>query len=292
MACPENQFVTQITELYEKILKLESLKPSKEVDTLFGQRITMCLPTDTQIDFSKMSQDVQDMRSNLIKLRGEAVGYLEQHFSKLWGSLEDPLNHIDRFPTYANYLNLSKLEYDLLTQHTTHVPTKIAFVGSGPMPLSSIILAKSHLPNTMFHNFDIDPQANALASHLISRDPDLSARMIFHTTDLLKMTKEVLSDYDVVFLAALVGLDKKAKIKAIEHLEKHMAPGSLLMLRSGHGLRGFLYHIVDPCDLKGFEVLTMYHPMTDAFVNSVVVARKLGTQTTTVRDSEVRSGQI
>lgn len=174
--------------------------------------MTLCLPTDTNIDVTVMSQEVQDMRSNLIKLRGEAVGYLEKHFSTIWGSLKDnPLNHIDIFPTYANYVNLSKLEFDLLRQHTTHVPTKIAFIGSGPMPLSSIILAKFHLPNTMFHNFDIDPQANALASRLVSCDPDLSQRMIFHTTDLLNMTTEILSAYDVVFLAAFVGLDKRGK---------------------------------------------------------------------------------
>lgn len=144
----------------------------------------------------------------------------------------------------------------------------------------------------MFHNFDIDPQANALASRLVSRDPDLSHRMIFHTTDLLNMTTEILSDYDVVFLAALVGLDKEGKVKAIEHLEKHMAPGSLLMLRSAHGLRAFLYHIVDPCDLKGFELLTIYHPMTNEVVNSVVIARKLGGQTTSGMNNGVRSDQI
>ncbi|KAL1194827.1 Nicotianamine synthase 1 [Cardamine amara subsp. amara] len=285
MACQEDNFVNQITELYEKILKLESLKPSKEVDTLFEQLFTMCLPTDTSLDVTKMSHEVQDMRSNLIKLRGEAVGYLEQHYSTIWGSLEDnPLHHIDLFPTYTNYLNLSKLEFDLIMQHTTHVPTKIAFVGSGPMPLSSIILAKFHLPNTTFHNFDINPQANALASRLVSRDPDLSRRMVFHTTDLLNITTEILSDFDVVFLAALVGLDKEGKVKAIEHLEKHMGHGSLLMLRSGHGVSAFLYQIVDPCDLKGFEVLTIYHPMANEFVNSVVIAHKLGGQTTSVRD--------
>ncbi|KAG2247042.1 hypothetical protein Bca52824_086670 [Brassica carinata] len=60
------------------------------------------------------------------------------------------------------------------------------------MPLSSITLAKFHLPNTGFYNFDIDPPANALASHLVSRDPDLSRRLIFHTTDLLNITTEVL----------------------------------------------------------------------------------------------------
>ncbi|KAF8088982.1 hypothetical protein N665_0522s0011 [Sinapis alba] len=105
---------------------------------------------------------------------------------------------------------------------------------------------------------------------------DLSQRIIFHTTDLLNITTEVLREYDVVFLAALVGLDKEAKVKEIEHLEKHMAHGALLMLRSGHGLRAFLYHMVDPCDLKGFEVLTIYHPTTSEVVNSVVIARKLG----------------
>lgn len=46
---------------------------------------------------------------------------------------------------------------------------------------------------------------------------------------------------DVVLLAELVGLDKEAKVKAIEYLEKHMAPEALLMLRSGHGLRAFIY---------------------------------------------------
>ncbi|AEE85207.1 putative nicotianamine synthase [Arabidopsis thaliana] len=55
-----------------------------------------------------------------------------------------------------------------------------------------------------------------------------------------------------------------------------MDPGALLMLRSARGLRSFLYVDVDPCDLKGFEVLEIYHPsMSDGFVNSVMVARKL-----------------
>ncbi|XP_010475559.1 PREDICTED: nicotianamine synthase 2-like [Camelina sativa] len=150
--------------------------------------------------------------------------------------------------------------------------------------LASIVLAKFHLPNTTFHNFDIDSQANKLASSLVSRDLDLSKRMIFHTTDVLN-AKEGLDQYDVVFLAALVGIDKESKVKAIEHLEKYMAPGAVLMLRSAHGLRAFLYPIVDSSDLKGFEVLIIYHPSDDV-VNSVVIARKLG-GSNGVRDSQI-----
>uniref|UniRef100_A0A1J3D5K7 Nicotianamine synthase n=1 Tax=Noccaea caerulescens TaxID=107243 RepID=A0A1J3D5K7_NOCCA len=281
MACNNNFVVKQIIDLYDQISKLESLKPSKNVDTLFGQLVSTCLPTDTNIDVTKMSEEVKDMRSKLIKLCGEAEGYLEQHFSTILGSLQEdgnPLDHLHIFPYHDNYLKLSKIEFDLLSQHTTHVPTKIAFVGSGPMPLTSIVLAKFHLPNTTFHNFDIDSHANTLASSLVSRDPDLSKRMIFHTTDVLN-ANEGLDQYDVVFLAALVGMDKEAKVRAIEHLEKHMAPGAVLMLRSAHALRAFLYPIVDSSDLKGFQLLTIYHP-TDDVVNSVVIARKLGGSTT------------
>ncbi|KAL1197080.1 Nicotianamine synthase 1 [Cardamine amara subsp. amara] len=282
MACQNNLVVKQIIDLYDQISKLESLKPSKNVDTLFGQLVSTCLPTDTNIDVTNMSEEVKDMRANLIKLCGEAEGYLEQHFSTILGSLQEdqnPLDHLHIFPYYTNYLKLGKLEFDLLSQHASHVPAKIAFVGSGPMPLTSIVLAKFHLPNTTFHNFDIDSHANTLASSLVSRDPDLSKRMIFHTTDVLN-ANEGLDQYDVVFLAALVGMDKESKVKAIKHLEKHMAPGAVLMLRSAHALRAFLYPIVDSSDLKGFQLLTIYHP-TDDVVNSVVIARKLGGSTMT-----------
>ncbi|KAI3978118.1 hypothetical protein MKX01_012949 [Papaver californicum] len=104
--------------------------------------------------------------------------------------------------------------------------------------------------------------ANALASNLIAADPDLSQRMLFHDTDIMNVTTG-LSDYEVVFLAALVGLNKEDKRKVIDHLAKYMAPGSLLMLRSAHGARGFLYPILEPSDLPGFEVLAVFHPMDD-----------------------------
>ena len=83
----------------------------------------------------------------------------------------------------------------------------------------------------------------------------------------------LLKDYEVVFFAALVGMDKEDKVKFVDHLAKYMAPGALLMLRSAHGAHAFLYPLLDPCDLHGFEVLSVFHP-TDEVINSVVIARK------------------
>lgn len=293
MLSEEIQFVNQITDLYNQILKLKSLRPSNECDTLFEKLETLCMTADTNIDVQKMSHEVQGMRSHLIKLHGEATGYLEKHFSEILGSLEDnPVDHVDLYPSYLLTVNMIKLELDLIRKHTLRLPTKIAFVGSGSIPMSSIVLAKFHLPNTTFHNFDIDHQANALATHLVSRDPDLSQRLFFYTTDILNMTAVILREYDVIFLASMVGLTKEAKVKAIEHLEKHMAPGALLMLRSSHGLRSFIYQSVDSCDLKGFNVLTIHHPMSNKVPTSVVIARKLGRKSTYEENNGVRSGKI
>ena len=92
------------------------------------------------------------------------------------------------------------------------------------------------------------------------------------------MKQMLLKDYEVVFLAALVGMDKEGKVKFVDHLAKYMAPGALLMLRSAHGAHAFLYPLLDPCDLHGFEVLSVFHP-TDEVINSVVIARKYAMQT-------------
>ncbi|GJS59478.1 nicotianamine synthase, S-adenosyl-L-methionine-dependent methyltransferase [Tanacetum coccineum] len=82
-----------------------------------------------------------------------------------------------------------------------------------------------------------------------------------------------LKDYDVIFLAALVGMNIDDKNKVIQHLAKYMAPGAILMLRSAHGARAFLYPVVDPNVLDGFNVLSIFHPDDDV-INSVVISRK------------------
>ncbi|XVE89562.1 hypothetical protein DITRI_Ditri20bG0005900 [Diplodiscus trichospermus] len=271
MVCEKDPLVQKVSELYEQISSLESLKPSKDVNRLFTQLVLTCMPP-SPIDVTKLCKRIQEIRSKLIRLCGEAEGLLESHFSTILGSHENPLDHLNIFPYYSNYLKLSQLEFNILNKHCSNVPSKVAFVGSGPLPLTSIVLASFHLTTTSFHNYDIDPSANSMALHLVSSDPDLSERMFFHTTDIMDVTYD-LKDYDVVFLAALVGMDKDAKVRVIDHLAKYMAPGALLMLRSAHGARAFLYPVVNPCDLRGFEVLSIFHP-TDEVINSVVIARK------------------
>ncbi|MED6193108.1 nicotianamine [Stylosanthes scabra] len=265
----EEALISKICHLYSQIASLDSLKPCKNVDTLFTDLVMTCIPPSS-IDVTTLSNNLQEIRSNLIRLCGIAEGHLEHHYSTILGSYDNPLHHLHLFPYYNNYLKLALLEFTILSQHN-NLPHKIAFVGSGPLPLTSIVLASNHLPSTTFHNYDIDASANSSAMRLVSGDPDLSKRMEFHTSDILDVT--CLEEFEVVYLAALVGMEKEEKNRVIDHLAKHMAPGAVLMLRSAHGARAFLYPVVEPCDLRGFEVLSVFHP-TDEVINSVVIARK------------------
>ncbi|GJX99546.1 nicotianamine synthase-like protein [Tanacetum coccineum] len=271
----EANLVEKVCQIYEKISQLETLKPSKDADTLFTELVRTCIPP-CFINIRTLPDNIQEIRSKLIRLCGEAEGHLEAHFSTLLASFPNPLHHLHVFPYYNNYLKLSRLEFDILSRHYSPmqgvVPKRVAFVGSGPLPLTSIVLASFHLKDTYFHNYDIDHSANSLAASLIAPDPDLSKRMFFHSTDIMEITDE-LKEYDVVFLAALVGMDISDKVKVIQHLAKYMAPGAILMLRSAHGARAFLYPVVEPEDLQGFKVLSIFHPLDDV-INSVMIARK------------------
>lgn len=276
MGCQQDPLVQRVCELYKKISSLESLKPCKDVNMLFNQLVLTCMPPNYPIDVTKLCRKVQEMRSNLIKLCGEGEGLLESHYSSILASYDNPIDHLHIFPYFTNYLKLSQLEFTILSQHHSgSEPSRVAFVGSGPLPLTSIVLASNHLTKTHFHNYDIDASANSLALQLVSPDPDLSKRMFFHTTDIMDVTC-ALRDYDVIFLAALVGMEKEQKIRVIEHLSKYMANDSILMIRSAHGARAFLYPVIEASDLRGFQVLSVFHP-TDEVVNSVIIARKCST---------------
>ncbi|KAI3695074.1 hypothetical protein L1987_78062 [Smallanthus sonchifolius] len=107
-----------------------------------------------------------------------------------------------------------------------------------------------------------------MASRLVASDDDLSKRMVFHTADIMDATHE-LKEYDVIFLAALVGMDVDEKGKVIQHLAKYMAPGAILMLRECPWCSCFSI----PRVLQGFDVLSIFHPDDDV-VNSVVISRR------------------
>jgi nicotianamine synthase len=268
----EQTLVEKIASLYDSLSSLPSLLPSPQVNSLFTELVTACIPP-SDIDVSKLNMEAQEMRLKLIGLCSHGEGLLESHYSDILASYENPLEHLDLFPYYNNYLKLSQLEFELLSKHVHGTPMRVAFVGSGPLPLSLLVLATYHMRTTQFYGYDREPSATARAKKLLKSDADMASRVEFCTADVMSLTHE-LASYDVVFLAALVGTNKDEKEEVIDHLNRYMSVGSVLVVRSAHGARGFLYPVVGPDELKGFEMASIYHPQ-DEVINSVVIAKKL-----------------
>ncbi|KAK9213417.1 hypothetical protein WN943_002805 [Citrus x changshan-huyou] len=268
---PAELLIARVMQIHASICKLESLKPSKQVNSLFTHLVKLCTPPSS-IDIKTLPQEVQEMRESLIVLCGRAEGLLELEFATFFAKTPQPLNNLNLFPYYGNYVKLADLEYRILDENGVVQPKKVAFVGSGPMPLTSIVMAKNHLKSTHFDNFDIDEAANDVARQIVSSDIEFEKRMKFVTCDIMQV-KEKLGEYDCIFLAALVGMSKEDKVKIIKHIRKYMKDGGVLLVRSAKGARAFLYPVVEKHDLLDFELLSVFHP-TNEVINSVVLVRK------------------
>ncbi|KAA8535575.1 hypothetical protein F0562_030578 [Nyssa sinensis] len=249
---PSELLIPHIMQIHASISELESLRPSKQVNSLFTQLVKLCtLPSS--IDITDLTMEVQVMRESLINLCGRAEGLLELEFSTFLTKIPQPLNNLNLFPYYGNYVKLANLEYKILKENGVVQPKKVAFVGSGPMPLTSFILATHQMKSTCFDNFDIDEEANNVASQIVASDAELEKRMKFKTSDIMEV-REQLGEYECIFLAALVGMNKEEKVKIIAHIRKYMKEGGVLLVRSAKGARAFLYPVVEEDDLHGFEL--------------------------------------
>ncbi|KAJ0091130.1 hypothetical protein Patl1_14297 [Pistacia atlantica] len=199
------------------------------------------------------------MRQSLILLCGRAEGLFELEFASFITKLPQPLNNLNLFPYYGNYVKLANLEYSILSQNGVVKPKKVAFVGSGPMPLTSLIMASHHMKSTHCDNFDIDEAANHVARKIVSSDAEFEKMMKFLTCGIMEV-KEKLGEYD-------------CRVKILGHIRKYMEYGGVLLVRSANGARAFFYPVVEENELMAFEVLSIFHPTNDV-INSVVLVRK------------------
>lgn len=104
------------------------------------------------------------------------------------------------------------MEYHLLCGQGAR-PQHVIFIGSGPLPLSSITLASQHLAKAWpdgdwsVLNVDICPQANKLGCGVAKKTVPGLASMGFLDCDATKLDSKLVKEFDVIYLAALVVSD-------------------------------------------------------------------------------------
>ncbi|PZF83074.1 nicotianamine synthase family protein [Jiangella anatolica] len=258
-----------VCELYRDLAARDDLRPGPEVDGLFDRlvRLVLTAPAET-VPAVLNDVEIQHVAPRLRALCARGEGELEQAWANRIVAGRDPREELARFPYFGNYRQLSRMEIGILASALPRRVRSVAFVGSGPLPLSSLYLAGEL--DASVDNFDRDPVALHAGAAVCAALG--YGELGFHEADVLTAD---LSGYDVVVLAALVGETPEAKVRILRRLAETMRPGAVLLARSARGLRTLLYPPIDRTALDGFEPLTEVHPVNDV-INSAILARAEG----------------
>lgn len=252
-------------------LERTDLRPGPVVDAAFGELVRLCCRPPagcTGPVLERVAPHVDRFRA----LSSSGEGLMERHWAGRITGSSDPLAELDRFPYLGNYLDLVRLEIAALAAVGLDVPRRVVVLGSGPLPLTGMVLATRHGAEVL--HVDRDPiaveagtsVAGAVGARTRSLVADLSSATL--PADLVAEIGRA----DLVLLGALVGADAAAKEAITTRLAAVAGPETTLLVRTAAGLRTLLYPEVHPADLPGLDVLLEVHPRTDV-VNSVLVAR-------------------
>ncbi|KYF65154.1 nicotianamine synthase family protein [Sorangium cellulosum] len=262
---------TRIHRIYNELASMGSLAPSQRVNHLFSELVSISMSRSRgEADEVLGDPAVSAIREGLWRVCSRGEYELERHWARRIAAADDPAAELRSFPYAANYDKLTRLELSGLRGVRDELPRRVLFIGSGPLPFTSILLAERlGLPVS---NIDVDEEACADARAL-ARRLGLSDRLGFTCADALACAD--LSEFDCVFLAALVGMNRREKSRLLHHLHGAMRPGALLLVRSSQRLRTLLYPEVDIHGMAPFEPLLEIHPH-DEVINSVILAERPG----------------
>jgi nicotianamine synthase len=145
------------------------------------------------------------------------------------------------FTYFNNYVDLTRLELGAIRAVNVTPIRKIAFIGSGPLPMTSLQLVRILSHPVEILNIDHDCTAISQSSRLCERLGSKAKGMKFICSQAGTCD---LADFDVVYLAALVGSTQEDKEMLLTDIAAKMRRGAVLVVRSARGLRKVLYPVI------------------------------------------------
>ena len=213
-------------------------------------------------------KEIQVIQNNLRRMSSEAESELELFWVKEALKSLDTEKILRAFPYYSNYEKMTDLETESMRLCGTHRNHKVLFVGSGPLPLSSIMMAKKC--RVLVDNLDVDAAACRFSQKLIER-LELSGKIRTIKGDILDM--EDLSEYQTILIAALAGENDKEKQRIIDHVVSKSGKDSHIVMRSVSNLGKLLYPEITQDHLKNIQVIRRSENSKDV-INSIIIGKK------------------
>jgi nicotianamine synthase len=258
-------FKNKLYLLHDQISESERLKHSKEFDLTISI-LRKLLETNVHIiDDALLDPKVKSVRLDLQKQISRSFYSSEEEWSIKISKNRLPKKAIMNFPDYAEYRD--RTYFELNTASDKEVK-KVLFVGSGPVPITAILLANK---NIHVDCVDINPEACNLAAKLTFK-LGLEKYINYIVADVLNLQN--IDAYDIVWVAVLAGETNEEKARVVRFLCKYLDDKQALILRTGYGPGKFLYAEVAKDDLQGFSSYLTNQTPFSGFIQTYYV-RKL-----------------
>jgi nicotianamine synthase len=242
-----------------------SLAPSPHLAGIFNELIGLTTRAHSPETVAGTLLAVGPILPEFRSLQSQAEYLLECDWAKKVAASPDPLATLLAFPYYDGYAQLTAVEHGALTRLTGHPLRTATFAGSGPLPLTAILLARAY----------------GLASTCVEREEE-AVRLSRQAVRALGLQAEIqivqadIADLpplrtDAVFLAALAGHSDQEKQGLVRALHDRISAGCLLCARTVEGLGAVHYYPLQPGELRPFKVLEVARPPWPA-VNVSLIA--------------------
>lgn len=263
----------------EGLARRAGLEPGEQTDRAFGELIELCSHRSGPVSAAVLGDPrIRAVTARLRQLCADGEFRLERSWARRIAAAADVDEELRSFPYLNNYEALVALELHtvagLLAAVGAPAPARCCVLGSGPLPLTALLIARRQ--GCPVDAVDLDVEATVLARDVLRRLPGGN---LVHPRHRDARHFAGVGAADIVLLAALVGLDPAAKRAVVSAVVDRMRPGGLLVVRSAYRLRALLYPplVVDDLVAAGagrLRPLAEVHPMTDV-VNSFVVAERV-----------------
>lgn len=264
----------RVGKLRAELESAPHLRPSAAVDSLFGELVRLCCSTPSTLAEAAMT-GLADHAPVLRKLCAAGESELENYWAHRIAEAADPVAELDTFPYLKNYRDLVRMELAAVAAIGRDLPRQVAVLGSGPLPLTGLVLARDYGVRVLHVDRDVQclVRGDAVMAALGLSSLVRSVRADLEDAACGPLLRSAgLDRCDVAVLAALVGEDAPAKRSICARLARLVGSDSLVLVRSAVHLRSLLYPAVRAEDLVDLRVELELHPHSDV-VNSVLVAR-------------------
>lgn len=261
--------IEQITAVHSGLSHAKSIKPTPVINAHFSSLVDIVQNSDSVISNKilnnpKIKKIIKELRS--ISARGEYE--LERAWANVLVHSKNIWKDIEQFPYIENYKSMTDYEMKDIDSCIAHdTKHRVLFIGSGPLPLSSIYMAKKY--NLMIDNVEIDSHAYSVSRKIIYK-LKLDSHINSIHSDILDIKD--FSKYNLIFVAALAGTDEKEKKSVIRHIKRYSTKGTHIILRSVVDLGNLLYPKITQTHLKGLQLIK-YGDTHHGVINNIIITK-------------------